>query len=253
MKKEHKVTGRAACAKILERRFEDVVRLYVSEDVLADFRPWLKRLSQEKKAYHVVSEDDLRKVSESMHHEGVCVLVRTATAPSLETFLSTLRPGDPAVVVYLENVGNPHNLGAITRVAAHFGAAAVLVDADEATRTSLSSAAFHRTAEGGAEIVPIFPLAAAKPAIASLRKAGFTFLATSSHANRSLFGKPLPERLVVLLGSESSGLTAALANEATLVVSIPGTGEVESLNVACATSALLCEYYRQHVWTRRPS
>lgn len=252
MKKEHKITGRAACAKVLERRFEDVVRLYVSEEVLPAFRPWLKRLAEAKKAYHVVSEDDLRKVSEGLHHEGVCLLVRSAPAPTLEAVLAALRPHVPAVVVYLENVGNPHNLGAITRVAAHFGAAALLVDADVSTRTSLSSAAFHRTAEGGAEALPVVPVESARAALAALRQAGFTFLATSSHANRSLFGKPLPERLVILLGSESSGLTPALEKEASLRVSIPGTGEVESLNVACATSALLCEYYRQHVWTRRP-
>lgn len=253
MKKEQKISGRAACFKVFERRLDDVIRAYVSETVLSEVRPWLKRMAETKKAYHVVSEDDLRKISESTHHEGICLLARAPSAPSLDAFLLGIDKDAPAALVYLENVSNPHNLGAITRVAAHFGAAGVLVDADAPTRASLTSAAFYRTAEGGAEAVPVLPIWSRKEAVTTLRKAGFAFLATSSHANRSLFGKPLPERVVLLLGSESHGLSEPLAKEASLVVSIPGTGNVESLNVACATSALLCEYYRQHVWTRRPN
>jgi len=253
VKKEQKVTGRAACAKLLDRRFEDVFRLYVTEDALPGFRPWLKRLAEAKKAYHVVSEEDLRKVTEGIHHEGVCVLARTAAQPTLEDLVQSTTAGKPAVIVYLENVGNPHNLGAITRVAAHFGAAAVLVDADKETQASLGSSAFHRTSEGGSEALPVLPIESGPAAVSLLKRAGFAFLATSSHAPRTLFGAPLPERVVLLLGSESEGLSAALVKEASLTVSIPGTGDVESLNVACATSALLSEFYRQHVYTRRPA
>jgi TrmH RNA methyltransferase len=252
VKKEHKVTGRAACAKILESRLDDVIRLYVTEDSLSTFRPWLKQLAGARKAYHVVTEEDLRKVTESVHHEGVCLVVKSAAEPTLDEALAGLPPEAPAVILYLENVGNPHNVGAIVRVAAHFGVRAVCVDADAPTRASLFSAAFHRTAEGGAEAVPVIPVESARSTLSALKKAGFTFVATSSHANRALFGAALPARTVLLLGSEAQGLTALLTKEASLSIAIPGTGEVESLNVATATASLLTEYYRQHLWARRP-
>ncbi len=253
-KTEQKVTGVAACLKLLELRFEDVVRMYVTESTLPRFKHFLKKLAEAKKAYHVVSEDDLKKVTDgSIHHEGVCVLARRAEGTTLQDVLSKLPASGPVVLLYLEDVANPHNVGAITRVAAHFGAGAVLVDAAGESLAAVSSAAMHRTAEGGAEVVPVIPVEERRESLAALKKAGFTFLASSSHSNRSLFGSPLPARCVLLLGSESKGLSPTLEKQATLSLNIPGTGAVESLNVACAASALLSEFYRQHFWSLKPS
>lgn len=100
--------------------------------------------------------------------------------------------------------------------------------------------------------MPLESVADTAAAFAAFRNAGFSFVATSSHASRSLFGPALPARTVLLLGSESDGLSPALTKRASITLGIPGTGAVESLNVACAASALLTEYFRQHFWSRKP-
>jgi TrmH RNA methyltransferase len=82
-------------------------------------------------------------------------------------------------------------------------------------------------------------------AIAQLQAAGFSVAATTVRGGQSLYGIRLPDRLVLLMGAEQSGVDAALAQASTIRLLIPGSGAVESLNVASATSVLLSEWCRQ--------
>ena len=146
------------------------------------------------------------------------------------------------MAIWLDGVGNPHNFGAILRSAAHFGATGVLLS-KESTLTLSGAAA--RVAEGGAEALPIVRLGRSDNAIAQLQSAGFSVAATTVRGGQSLYATRLPERLVLLMGAEQSGVDAALAQAATIRLLIPGSGAVESLNVASATSVLLSEWRRQ--------
>jgi TrmH RNA methyltransferase len=146
----------------------------------------------------------------------------------------------PRCLVLLEGVTNPHNLGAIARVAAHFGVHGILVSGDAPTL----SAAVHRTAEGGLEHIPVVRVGDPVAALALLREAGYVGIATSSHTGDTLGRVSLPEKALFLLGSERDGLSDRLLEAAGLCLRIPGTGAVESLNVATATAVLLAEYRR---------
>jgi TrmH RNA methyltransferase len=146
-------------------------------------------------------------------------------------------------VLVLENIGNPHNLGAILRTAAHFGAAGVLLAGDPKAMPRLS-ATVHRTAEGGLESVPVVRCRDTAGTAAALRRAGCAVVATSSRTGTSLYGTPPPARAAYLFGSEAEGLTPALCRQADACVRIPGTGAVESLNVACAAAVVLAEFRR---------
>jgi TrmH RNA methyltransferase len=160
----------------------------------------------------------------------------------LSTWLRELPPG-PAVVLWLDGVGNPHNLGAVLRSAAHFGAGAVLLPKD--SELALSGAA-ARVAEGGAEHVPIVRLGRTDNAQAQLNAAGFALAATVVRGGTSLHAAKLPARVAWVLGAEQVGVAAELAQTANLRIGIPGTGAVDSLNVAAATAVLLAEWRRQH-------
>ena len=83
-------------------------------------------------------------------------------------------------------------------------------------------------------------------AFSALKKLGFVILAASQHGTLDLYRGSLPERMVLVFGSESTGLSKDIVRAADDTVRIPGTGHVESLNVACASTALLSEYWRQH-------
>ncbi len=242
---EMKVCGVAACRAVFDRRREDIIRAYVTEPRVQEAAALLRWCAQARRAYHVVSEDELAKVSQSTHHEGVCLLVRKRRAPGFAEFCrDAAKMKGPACVLLLEGVANPHNVGAIVRVAAHFGVAAVVLAGAGAPDGGELPASVHRTAEGGLESVPVLAAADGLRAARELRGAGFTVVGTSSHVRDSLYAAPMPEKVVLMLGSEADGLSPALAHEASRNVAIPGTGAVESLNVACAAAVILGEFWR---------
>jgi TrmH RNA methyltransferase len=236
--RELRLYGINAVRAMFSRRPQALRKLYLSEARIPALQPMLKWCVDNRIGYRVVDESDLRKLAASSHHEGVVADVLRAEPVSLTAWLRDL-PSGPQVALWLDGVGNPHNLGAILRSAAHFGAAAVLLP--KAAPLALSGAA-ARVAEGGAEVVPLVRLGRSDNAIAQLRGAGFAMAATVIEGGQDLFSGPLPERLVLVLGAEGEGMDRALAAACDLRLSIPGTGAVESLNVASATAVLLAAW-----------
>jgi TrmH RNA methyltransferase len=240
---EHKVAGRNACRALFVRRPDDIRRVYVTDETLPDFKDVLKACAERRIAYHVKTAADLDQIAETVHHDGVLFLARRQTEVGTEALLAwadRLRPGQRAVLVLLEGVKNPHNLGAILRVCAHFGVPFCLRAGDTA---ELSPAAM-RTAEGGAEYTRVVDVGDGRAVLRDLARRGFVIVATSSHATLSLGRAALPDRVVVLFGSEGEGLSKELAALADETVAIPGSGALESLNVACASSVVLWELWK---------
>ncbi len=238
---EVKICGLNACLAIFARRREDIVRAYVTRPRMPQAAELMSWCADARRAYHIVTDEDLEKLTQSSHHEGICLLVRRPEMPKLSFFADReSRSKGPSCLLLLENVGNPHNLGAIVRVAAHFGVSGILAAGD----TASLSAAVHRTAEGGLEHVPVIRIGDPVAAVALFRESGYTSVATSSHTGETLGQSPLPGKTLFLLGSENEGLTPRLLAAAAQCVRIPGTGAVESLNVATATAVLLAEFRR---------
>ena len=216
-------------------------KLYLAEARIPQVQPMLKWCVANRVGYRVCDEADLRKLAASSHHEGMVAEVLREEEASLTTWLQDLPPG-PQCALWLDGVGNPHNLGAILRSSAHFGVAAILLP--KHSTLGLSGAAM-RVAEGGAEAVSMVRLGRDDNAIAQLHGAGFKLAATVVRGGADLFATALPERLVYVLGAEGEGMANELAKACDLLVSIPGSGRVESLNVAAATAVMLAQWARR--------
>jgi TrmH RNA methyltransferase len=182
------------------------------------------------------------KLAASSHHEGVVFEMRRRHEPDLAALLAAL-PAGPQRLLWLDGVGNPHNFGAVLRSAAHFGVAAVLLPQDSGLTLSGAAA---RVAEGGAEAVPVIRLGQEAAALTALAQAGFALAATLPQGGESLYTSTLPERVVLVFGAEASGMAPALVAACSLRLSIPGSGRVESLNIAAAVSVVLGECWRRH-------
>lgn len=237
---ELRMYGLNAVRAVFARRPQAIRKLYLAEARIPQLQPLLQWCVANRIGYRVVAEEDLRKLAASSHHEGVVADVLREEPPSLTAWLRDLHDGSQCVL-WLDGVGNPHNLGAILRSAAHFGVAAILLP--KASTLALSGAA-ARVAEGGAEAVPFVRMGRDDNAIAQLRGAGFALAATVVRGGTSLFAARLPKRVAYVLGAEGEGMDPALVAACDLRLSIPGSGTVESLNVAAATAVLLAEWAR---------
>ena len=248
---ETRVYGLNACLALFAKRPHDVRKVYLTEARLGDLKAVLAWCVQRRLGYRVVASADLDKLTQSQHHEGVCFDVVRRPPSSLAALLKRLPPApQPALLVWVDGVGNPHNVGAILRSAANFGAHGLILPRDAAG--AVSGAAL-RVAEGGAEAVPIAQLLPGEDVFGALHNAEFRIAATVPRAGESIYAARLPARLALVLGAEGSGLRQAVVDRADLHLTIPGTGAVESLNVAASAAVLLGEYYRQRAAAAQPA
>jgi TrmH RNA methyltransferase len=243
-REEQRVTGENACRAVLIRRPDDVLRCFLMEGRLDAFRIELRALAERRRPYRIVAREELDKIAGGVHHEGVCLFARPREEVDFRQLEARARKATGvARMLYLDGVENPHNLGAILRSAAHFGTLALL--GPRASTPELGAAA-ARVAEGGAEHVPVVRLDAPEADLGRLASAGFALIGADAGAKRSLYDTDLPGRAVLLLGAERSGLSRGVRARCTSLVCIPGTGDVESLNVSIAAAVLLAEHARRH-------
>lgn len=248
--REVRLHGVNACRAFFAHRREKIIRAYFTEPVgRRHFAALMKWLAQERRAYHLVTDAEMERITGSGHHEGVCLLVRAEPPRPAALWLEANRHPRRSCVLALENVGNPHNLGAILRVAAHFGIEAVIVPDAKV----LAGGAAVRTAEGGAEFVEVLDAPDFAGAVRAFRAAGWGIVTTSSHKGDDVYRTVLPARALLLFGEESTGLSGPLLAGGDACVRISGTGRVESLNVSVAAGILVGEWWRQHGLSSAPS
>ena len=240
---ERKIHGVNACALFYQHHADLVIRAYFTEATArAKFGPLMKTLAAAKKAYHVITNDEMDKVTDSTHHEGVCLVIKELPSQTLSDWLASLAADAPACVLLLDGVANPHNLGAIMRTAAHYKVGAIITE----NAAALRSGAAMRTSEGGALFVPGLATDNLVTAIEALKAAGFTVYATAARNSSDLYRTSLPSRTAYILGEEQGGVSDSALAAASASLTIAGSGLVDSLNVSVAAALLSAEYWRQH-------
>jgi TrmH RNA methyltransferase len=201
----------------------------------------LREAARLRIAYREVPEDELGRIAGTLHHEGVCLQVRPRLPVALSELSRRLAPRGFALA--LDGVQNPHNVGALLRSAAYFGAAGMLVG-QRGEQAGLGAAAV-RVAEGGAEYVPVCSVADLAGALDTLQASGIAIVGADAHTGEPLAQAHFPERCLIVLGSERSGLSPAVQKRCSHRVRIQGAGQIESLNVSVAAGILLARAAEQ--------
>lgn len=240
--KEQRYYGVNACRAIWELRREEITRVFLLEPRKRDFGSLLKWCAQTKRPYRFVSAEDMEKITSSTHHEGVCIQAKKREALEFDEFEKKDFQLLDGLIIYLDGIENPHNLGSILRIAAHFDVSLVL---GQKGRIPTLAAATCRIAEGGAEFVAVAETKDPLKALKTLQKRGYILVGTASQASKPLFKHRFSPKSVVILGSERRGVSSEIGALAEETIFIPGSGAIESLNVAAACAVVLAEQHRQ--------
>lgn len=195
----------------------------------------------------VVDSDDTRlsKLAGNDRHQGVVALVKALPARhSLDDILddAAAAGSGPPLVLALDGVTDPHNLGACLRVADGAGAHAVIAPKDHAVGLNATVA---KVASGAAETVPYLMVTNLARALNELKERAITVVGTSDDAERTLYDVDLSGPVALVLGAEGKGLRQLTRNTCDVLVRIPMAGAVESLNVSVAAGVCLYEVLRQ--------
>ena len=143
---ELRLYGWNAVQALFDKRPQALRKLYLVEALIPRLQPVLKWCVANRVGYRVVEEGDLNKLAATTHHEGLVADVLRAPVQALDAWLATLPAGAPALALWLDGVGNPHNFGAILRSAAHFGVKALLLPAGSSRALTPKCAAERRIA-----------------------------------------------------------------------------------------------------------
>ncbi|MFM2419383.1 MAG: hypothetical protein RL385_4106, partial [Pseudomonadota bacterium] len=211
------VTGIGAARAVLRLRPEDVVSLAYAPEVRGAVADLLRDAARHHIAYREVSRDELSRMADTIHHEGVSLRVRPKRAASLLEL--THRLAKRGFVLALDQVDNPHNVGALLRTAAYFGAEGLLLSGEKDLKLG---PAVMRVAEGGAESVPLCSVARLADALTTLKAAGAVVIGADAHQGTSLRQFSFPERTVLVLGSERHGLSPEVKRRCDAFVRIEG-------------------------------
>lgn len=187
----------------------------------------------------------LTQLAGTAGHQGVVAQVSAIEqAKTLDDVLDWLedRPHDEPMLLVLDGVTDPHNLGACLRVADGAGAHAVIAPKDHAVGVNATVA---KVASGAAETVPYFMVTNLARTLRELQARGVWVVGTSDTATDSIYDVDFKGPIALVLGAEGEGMRALTAKTCDQLVRIPMAGAVESLNVSVASGVCLFEAARQ--------
>ncbi len=238
----------------LERRPETVVELYVSRDRHDERLARLQALADSLDIeLQIVDPGRLHALAQSDEHQGVVALVEVSADGSsgadFETLLAaSLKRQRPPLFLLLDQIQDPHNLGACIRSADAFGADAVVLPKHGSA--PLSAVAL-KAASGATETTPVCTVNNLVQCIETLQAAGIWVLGAEMETEATLFNTTLTGPIAWVLGNEGKGLRRLTRERCDALVAIPMVGAVESLNVSVATA--VCLYATQAARAKTPT
>jgi 23S rRNA (guanosine2251-2'-O)-methyltransferase len=238
--------GIHAVRALLTRSPQRVRQLWLSSSREAAARLQELRALAGQAGVNIADADDARleRLAAGERHQGVAAeLVPRAEDPEtlLEEALESVTGTAPLLLV-LDGVTDPHNLGACLRSADAAGVAAVIVPRDRAAGLT---PVVRKVAAGAAETVPLVQVVNLARTLRALKDRGVWLVGTADDAPRTLYDVDLSGPTALVLGSEGEGMRRLTREACDELVAIPMAGAVESLNVSVATGVALYEAVRQ--------
>lgn len=214
-----------------------IYRLYL-DDKFKD-RQFLDFLSQREIDVIKVSKDKLNELSDNAIHQGVVADVSDYQYYDLEKVYQQNKTNR---FIILDEITDPHNLGAILRTAEAAGIDAIIVSKRQQAPLNATVA---KVSSGAIEHVPVVAVSNLNNTILKLKKMNFIIVGTDGSAEVSYQEMPKEQNIAVILGSEGSGIRPLVKSNCDLLVKIPMYGKINSLNVSVAGALLMYEMIKK--------
>ncbi len=234
--KSHHIYGMHAAAAALSNPSRKIKRVLVTESVKAE----LAGLLSGRRDVTVMEPKQLdSQLPPGAVHQGIAIESASLEQPSLQYWLAE-KIEKP--VVMLDQVSDPHNVGAILRSAAAFDAGCVVVTDRNAPQ---ESGVMAKTASGAMETVPLIAVTNLSQSLELLKKAGYWTAGLDGESKQTIMDAKLDRKTVLVLGAEGRGLRRLTAENCDFLVKLPMSDRMESLNVSNAAAVALYELYRK--------
>ena len=192
---------------------------------------------------HQADSERLRTLAGNDRHQGVVAFADTISkVQTLDELLDAL--SGPALLLILDGVTDPHNLGACLRVADGAGVDAVIVPKD---RSAHLNATVSKVASGAAETMPLIAVTNLARTMRELQEAGVWLIGTDDETEKTLYDMDFTGPVALVMGAEGEGMRRLTRETCDALVKIPMMGGVESLNVSVASGVVLYEARRQRI------
>jgi TrmH RNA methyltransferase len=227
------ICGLNAVEAVFRRRPADIARLFYISSMRPTAGPFCAELARLKRPYRELPPEEMQKAAGTMHHGGIAAVVKPRDLP----FIDTDKPPNAKLLLVIDQIGNPHNLGAIVRSAVFFGVTTLLLH-ETRTATSLSGGVY-RTSDGALEDLDIYRTRDLARALRGLTAHYRTVAVTARPTAMNFNELPRDRPMALVLGHEEHGVSPDALAACRREIRIVGANRVHSLNVAQSAAILL--------------
>lgn len=236
------IVGRNAVREAL-RSGRTIQRLFITNDKVQGSLQEIIGLAKDKGIeLRRVDDKQLSKYADGVVHQGVVALAAPVKFADLTEVLNAWPSEKAPLLILLDGIEDPHNMGAIIRTAECCGATAVLVPK---RHTAPINATVAKTSAGALESIPLVQVGNVAQTIEELKKQGFWVLGAHMEGQQTLYQADLTSPLVLVIGNEGKGLSRLTKERCDFLVTIPMYGRINSLNASVAAAILMYEAVRQ--------
>ena len=234
------ISGRNPVFEALKSQ-KTINKILISEQARGSIIKEIIKLAKEMKVpvHHVPPEKIDSLASENS--QGIAAEISPAEYLDIHSLIATVKPAGKPLIVVLDNIEDPHNLGAIIRNAVAFGADGVVIGKWHSANLTET---VNRTSAGAVQHIPVARVSNIADCLLTLKKEGFWVIGAENN-NKSIKETEFLFPLVLVIGSEGQGLRHLIKERCDIIVSIPQKQTISSLNASCASAVILYEIYKQ--------
>ncbi|MBO7611161.1 MAG: 23S rRNA (guanosine(2251)-2'-O)-methyltransferase RlmB [Elusimicrobia bacterium] len=236
-----KLFGRNAVLEAIKSGNRTINKIFISKTAHGSSISEIIKLAKAKGiVINNVPPEKLDKF-EQENTQGVVAEVSSTNYVELEDLINIVKNKQNGLLLLLDSIEDPHNLGAIIRNAVCFGVDGVIIPK---WRSATVNETVERTSAGAIEHIKIARVTNSSQAILKLKDNGFWVLG-AENGNNSITDTKVPFPAVLVMGSEGFGIHQKIKEKCDLIITIPQKSTISSLNVSCASAVILYEIFKQ--------